>query len=43
LLAREAIIRNLRQSGVLVLDTTPAELTADLVKRYLDVKARRLL
>jgi uncharacterized protein (DUF58 family) len=43
LLAREAVIRGLRQSGVLVLDTTPAELTGDLVKRYLDVKARRLL
>jgi uncharacterized protein (DUF58 family) len=40
---REAVIRSLRQAGVLVLDTSPADLTGDLVKRYLEVKARRLL
>ncbi|HEY8090566.1 MAG TPA: DUF58 domain-containing protein [Polyangiaceae bacterium] len=40
---RDSLIRGLRNSGVLVLDATPAELTPELVKGYLDVKARRLL
>jgi hypothetical protein len=33
----------LRNAGVLVLDAKPTELTPELVKGYLDVKARRLL
>lgn len=40
---RDALIRDLRSSGVLVLDARPSELTPHLVKSYLDVKARRLL
>jgi uncharacterized protein (DUF58 family) len=41
--SREALIRSLRKAGVLVLDATPGDLTPELVKGYLDVKARRLL
>jgi uncharacterized protein (DUF58 family) len=41
--SREALIRALRKAGVLVIDTAPADLTPELVKGYLDVKARRLL
>ena len=41
--SREALIRSLRKAGVLVLDTAPGDLTPELVKGYLDVKARRLL
>jgi uncharacterized protein (DUF58 family) len=40
---RDGIIRTLRNSGVLVLDARPADVTPDLVKSYLEVKARRLL
>jgi uncharacterized protein (DUF58 family) len=40
---RDSLIRGLRNAGVLVLDTKPGELTPELVKGYLDVKARRLL
>ena len=40
---RDALLRKLRNSGVLVLDARPADVTPELVKRYLDVKARRLL
>ncbi len=40
---RDGIVRGLEQSGALVLDARPAEVTPLLVKRYLEVKARRLL
>jgi uncharacterized protein (DUF58 family) len=40
---REAIVRSLKRAGVLVVDARPADVTPELVKRYLDVKARRLL
>jgi uncharacterized protein (DUF58 family) len=40
---RDSLIRGLRSAGVLVLDAKPANLTPELVKGYLDVKARRLL
>jgi uncharacterized protein (DUF58 family) len=40
---RDSLIRALRKSGVLVLDAKPGDLTPELVKGYLDVKARRLL
>jgi uncharacterized protein (DUF58 family) len=40
---RDSLIRGLRNNGVLVLDAKPSELTPELVKGYLDVKARRLL
>lgn len=40
---RDSLIRGLRNAGVLVLDAKPGELTPELVKGYLDVKARRLL
>ncbi len=40
---RDALIRGLRNAGVLVLDAKPSETTPELVKAYLDVKARRLL
>jgi uncharacterized protein (DUF58 family) len=40
---RDALVRGLRNAGVLVLDTKPGDLTPELVKGYLEVKARRLL
>jgi len=40
---RDDLIRALRNSGVLVLDAKPDDLTPTLVKSYLEVKARRLL
>ena len=40
---RDAIVRRLRNAGALVLDARPEEVTPLLVKRYLEVKARRLL
>lgn len=43
LAAREDLLRALKKAGVLVLDAKPGDVTPDLVKRYLEVKARRLL
>ncbi len=40
---REGLLRDLRHAGVLVLDARPEDVTPALVKRYLEVKARRLL
>ena len=40
---RDALVRQLRKIGALVLDTTPEELTPSLVRTYLDVKTRRIL
>jgi uncharacterized protein (DUF58 family) len=40
---RSDLIRGLRHAGVLVLDAKPSEVTPELVKSYLDIKARRLL
>jgi uncharacterized protein (DUF58 family) len=40
---REGMIRKLRQAGVLVLDARPNDVTPELVKSYLEIKARRLL
>jgi uncharacterized protein (DUF58 family) len=40
---REGLIRELRRAGALVLDVHPRELTASLVNRYLEIKARHLL
>ncbi len=40
---RDGIVRSLKNSGALVLDARPGEVTPLLVKRYLEVKARRLL
>jgi len=40
---REDLIRTLRHSGVLVLDANPGDVTPELVKSYLEIKARRLL
>ena len=40
---RDSIVRSLKSSGALVLDARPQDVTADLVKKYLEVKARRLL
>ena len=40
---RDGIVRSLKNSGALVLDARPDEVTPLLVKRYLEVKARRLL
>ncbi|MBK7397067.1 MAG: hypothetical protein IPJ34_12370 [Myxococcales bacterium] len=41
--AREDLLRALKKAGVLVLDAKPGDVTPELVKRYLEVKARRLL
>jgi uncharacterized protein (DUF58 family) len=40
---REQVLARLRTGGVLTLDVFPGELTALLVNRYLDIKARHLL
>jgi uncharacterized protein (DUF58 family) len=40
---REEVLVRLRTGGVLTLDVFPGELTALLVNRYLDIKARHLL
>jgi uncharacterized protein (DUF58 family) len=40
---RERVLAGLRQRGALVLDVFPEELTAPLVNRYLEIKARHLL
>lgn len=40
---RDGLIRQLRQAGVLVLDAKPSDVTPELVKSYLEIKARRLL
>lgn len=40
---RDGIVRTLKNAGALVLDARPDEITPLLVKRYLEVKARRLL
>lgn len=40
---RDGIVRSLRNAGALVLDARPGDVTPLLVKRYLEVKARRLL
>lgn len=40
---RDSLIRSLRNSGVLVLDASPGDVTPQLVKSYLEIKARRLI
>jgi uncharacterized protein (DUF58 family) len=40
---RDSLIRGLKRSGVLVLDAKPRQLTPELVRSYLEVKARKLL
>ncbi len=40
---RERILSGLRQRGVLTLDVLPEDLTAPLINRYLEIKARHLL
>ncbi|HEY8073581.1 MAG TPA: DUF58 domain-containing protein [Labilithrix sp.] len=40
---RDGIVRSLKNAGALVLDARPEDVTPQLVKRYLEVKARRLL
>jgi len=40
---REALLRGLRQRGALVLEVSPAELSAGLVDRYLETRERGLL
>lgn len=40
---RQELIERLRRHGCLAIDVPPAQLTAGLVSRYLDIKARHLL
>ena len=40
---RQEVLRDLEHRGVLVLDVFPEDMTAPLVNRYLDIKARHLL
>ncbi|MCB9590151.1 MAG: DUF58 domain-containing protein [Polyangiaceae bacterium] len=40
---RDQLIRDLRASGALVLDTLPSKLTPALINHYLQIKARHLL
>lgn len=40
---RDSIVRSLKNAGALVLDARPEDITPLLVKRYLEIKARRLL
>lgn len=41
--AREEALRSMRQVGVVVLDTPPQTMTADLINQYLGIKDRGLL
>jgi len=41
--AREEALARMRQSGVSVLDVSPHKLTASVINRYLEVKARAIL
>jgi uncharacterized protein (DUF58 family) len=43
LAAQARLVRQLRDWGVLVVETTPGELSAVVINQYLDVKARHLL
>ncbi len=40
---RDGLVRDLRRRDVLVLDARPGDVTPQLVKSYLEIKARRLL
>ena len=40
---RELLLARLREGGALTLETTPAEMTAAVLNRYLEVKERGLL
>jgi hypothetical protein len=40
---REGLIRTLKNQGALILDVDPSDLTAGLINRYLEIKARHLL
>jgi uncharacterized protein (DUF58 family) len=40
---KDALVRKLEHAGVLVLDAEPRDITPELVKRYWEIKARRLL
>jgi uncharacterized protein (DUF58 family) len=40
---RQQVISDLQHRGVLVVDTFPEQLTAPLINRYLEIKARHLL
>lgn len=40
---REKVLVDLRRKGVLTVDVFPQELTANLINRYLEIKARHLL
>ncbi len=40
---RKQVLTDLEHKGVLMIDTLPADMTASLVNRYLEVKARHLL
>jgi uncharacterized protein (DUF58 family) len=40
---RKVTLAQLRQQGVLVVETTPAELGVDAITKYLEVKAQGLL
>ena len=43
LLWRRSVLAGLETDGILTLDAAPADLTADLVSKYLAIKARRML
>ena len=43
LLWRERLLGELGRAGVLTLDVTPKQLTAALIRQYLEIKARQLL
>lgn len=40
---RDRLVRELKKQGALVLDVSPAQLTPQLINRYLEIKARHLL
>ena len=40
---RDRLVRDLKKQGALVLDVSPAQLTPQLINRYLEIKARHLL
>jgi uncharacterized protein (DUF58 family) len=43
ILRRDRLVRDLRETGALVLHVSPRKLTPTLINRYLHIKAQRLL
>ena len=40
---RQVVLSRLRRKGIYCIDTTAADVSADLINRYLDIKRRELV